>query len=56
MKKFIIVLMNYKKAYAAMRDLGVIFTVVQTNKRKSAYAYSKIGQAVVDYLYPSVED
>lgn len=59
MKKFVFVLMNYKKAFAAMRDLGTIFAIVKGCKRDKAkgpnYSYKKIGKSVVDYLYPTEE-
>lgn len=55
MKKFIFVLMNYKKAFAAMRDLGTIFAIVKGCERDKAkgprYFYKKIGKSVVEYLH-----
>ena len=51
--------MNYKKAFAAMRDLGTIFAIVKGCERDKAtgprYSYKKIGKSVVDYLYPTEE-
>lgn len=56
MKKFVFVLMNYKKAFAAMRDLETIFAIVKGDKAKGPhFSYKKIGKSVVDYLYPTEE-
>ena len=48
--------MNYKKAFAAMRDLETIFAIVKGDKAKGPhFSYKKIGKSVVDYLYPTEE-